>query len=66
MGDSVHDAWMTSAEEILNGTDWLALEHAHDVAGDLPELLRGLLSGDPDVAGDVLGVLDVSIETQVG
>lgn len=52
---------MVAPLEILAGTDWSALEHAYGGADDLPEQLIGLLSGVPEVAGDVLGVLDAAV-----
>ena len=41
--------------------DWSRLEHAYGTAHDLPERLAGLLSGDPEVAGEALGVLDSAV-----
>ena len=55
------DAEMVSPEEILDGTDWSVLEHAYGSADELSRLLPGLLSEDPGVAGEVLGVLDGAV-----
>ncbi|GAA2624694.1 HEAT repeat domain-containing protein [Dactylosporangium fulvum] len=52
---------MIDPEAVLADTDWASLEHAYTDAADLPERLVGLLSGDPDTAGSVLGVLDAAV-----
>jgi hypothetical protein len=57
----VKDAGMVAPLEILTGTDWSRLEHAYGSADGLADQLIGLLSGDPEVAGDVLGVLDAAV-----
>ena len=52
---------MTSPDEVLDATDWSVLEHAYGQAGGLARRLRDLLSGDPALAGDVLGLLDSAV-----
>lgn len=52
---------MIEPDAILLGTDWAALEHAYADAADLPRELVGLLSGDPEVAGNVLATLDAAV-----
>jgi hypothetical protein len=50
-----------SPDAILAGADWPALSHAYGDAGDLPERLVGLLSENPETAGDALGMLDKAV-----
>jgi hypothetical protein len=47
--------------EILDETDWASLRHAYGPADELPELLIGLLSGDPGTAAQVLAALDAVV-----
>jgi len=50
-----------SARAVLESTDWGALNHAYDVAADVPSRLVGLLSEDPGRCADAVGYLDIAI-----